>query len=252
MSGQPADTVKAFVEKYEAIYPVFGEGRANDYSTGGVPSAALIAADGTVAAVGHPNELKDDMIQEQLDKMAKDDRVSTKAFMIARALPPLPEKLSKIEKDLLKDKLGKALTTVEKSLEKLPEEDKEVGEKIRVWIEKKGTDGLANAARLLEKGKVFAAFRGYEEVEDLFKGHDISKQAKGEIAKMKKDKAMKLEIKAGEKWEKIQEELRSARTPKDALKAIAPMCTKKYAETEAGKEAADLQTKLEAQVAAGK
>lgn len=244
--------MKGFVEKYEALYPVFAEGRANDYSTGGVPSAALIAADGTVAAVGHPNELKEDMIEEQLGKVAKDDRVSTKAFLISRALPPLPDKLSKIEKDLLKDKYGKALTTVEKTLDKLPDEDKEVGEKIRVWIEKKGTDGLESAARLLEKGKIFAAYRGYEEVEDLFKGHDISKRAKSEIAKIKKDKAMKLEVKAGEKWEKIQEELREARTPKDALKAIAPLCSRKYAETEAGKEAAELEKKLQAQMDAGK
>jgi len=52
-----------------------------------VPTAYLIAPDGTVTWQGHPGDLSDEQIEEQLKEVAKEDRVTSWSFLLSRALP---------------------------------------------------------------------------------------------------------------------------------------------------------------------
>lgn len=244
MSGEDRDTVQTFVEKYEAIYPILYKGQTGAYSTGGIPSAYLIAPDGTVAWQGHPASLGSDEIETALKQVAKPDRVSTWAFALSRQLPEMPDSLAGIKKLLVKMKFGAALKKVESTVAKLEGAEKEAGEAVRAWIAKSGEDGLEKAGELVRENQIYKAYLMYGDIEDRFKGHGIAKQAKGAAGAIKKDKAQKAELKASEKFEKIKKEMRGERKVEDKLDCLKPMLSKKLADTLAGKQAAKMAEDL--------
>ena len=213
-----------------------------------MPAAYLIGADGTIVWQGNPASLGDDVIENNLKDVEKAHRVSTWSFVIRKSLPEVPEKLAGIVKMLEKMKFGGALKKVESTLPKLEGDDAENGEAVRAWLEGVGTKGLRDAAALVEDGKVYKGLLAYEKVEERFKGHDLAKQAKEAVKALKKDKAHALEIKASEKLEKIKKDMAGERKAEDKLKCLKPLLSKKYAETLAGREAAELAEKLESQV----
>ena len=174
--------------------------------------------------------------------------MSTWAFLITKALPPIPESLKDVKKNLEKMKFGAALKKVEGTLEKLEGEDREAGEQIQAWIADHGKSNLEKAAGFVRDNQIYKAFLLYEETEDLFKGHDLAKEAKAAAKALKGDKAHGLEIKASEKLEKIKKAMREERKPEDKLKCLKPLLGKKYAETVAGKEAQKLAGDLETKV----
>ena len=230
------------------MYPILCGGGAHEYSTGGVPTSYLISADQKVVWHGHPNDIKDDQLQDLLKDVDKKHRVSTWGFIIQKALPELPAKLAGIQKQLEKMKFGAALKKVESTVPKLEGDDQEKGEAVRAWIEGVGTKGLEEAAAFVRDGKIYKGYLEYGQVEERFKGHDLAKQAKEAAKALKKDKAHALEIKASEKLEKIKAEMRDERKPEDKLKCLKPLLGKKYAETLAGKEAAELADELETKI----
>ena len=248
ISGQDKETVQGFVEKYEATYPIMYKAQSGAYSTGGVPSAYLIAPDGTVAWQGHPGSLTDDQIETELKKVEKTDRVSTWAFTLSRQLPEIPEGLISIKKMLEKQKFGAALKKVESTVGSLEGDEKTAGEALRDWIAKSGESTMEKAAGLVRDGQIYAAYLLYGEVEERFKSHSIAKQAKSAAGALKKGKETKNEIKASEKLEKIKKEMRDERKPEDKLDCLKPLLSKKYAETLAGKTAAKMAAELETQV----
>lgn len=248
MTGEPRERVTGFVEEFGAIFPILTQASSGSYSTGGVPQAYLIAADGTVAWSGHPAGLGDDEIEALLKDVEKENRVSTWSFFLDKQLPNIPAKLASARKDLDKKKFGNALKKVESVVGKLEGEDKEHGEALREWIAVRGKGPLDNAAELARAGDVYEAYVIYEEIEELFKGHDMAKQAKSSASALMKDKANKLEIKAAEKLVAIKKEMRGERKPEDQLDCLKPLLSKKYAETKAGKAAAKLAKDLEAKL----
>ena len=218
------------------------------YSTGGIPSAYLIAPDGTVAWQGHPGNLTDDDIESALKKVEKSARVSTWAFSLSKQLPEIPTSLEPVKKMLIGLKFGAALKKVEGAVAKMEGDDKELGEALREWIAKNGEDNMEKAAGLVRDGQVYKGFLLYEEVEGRFKGHAIAKQAKGAAGALKKGKETKNEIKASEKLEKIKKAMRDERKAEDKLDCLKPLLSKKYADTLAGKTAAKMAEELEKQV----
>ena len=247
-SGEPKDTVQAFVDQLGAEYPIFAEagGGLNAYSTGGVPSAYLISAEGKVVWQGHPGSLSEDLIETQLKAIDKDARISTWSFNLTRSMPEVPEALASTAKTLVKGKFGAGLKAVEKAVEKLEGEEKAQGEALRDWIAGVATGRMARAQELVTGGQVYAGFKVYGEVEELFAGHDLGKQAKDAAKALEKDKVTGLEIKASEKLADIKKEMASERKAEDKVKLLKPLLAKKYEETAAGKEAAKLVQELEA------
>lgn len=246
-TGQPRADVDGFVEEFGAVYPILCEagGGIGQYRTKGVPTAYLIGADGTVVWHGHPANLQDSDIEDHLKDVDKAHRVSSWAFMVARALPAFPAKLSAVQKLLEKKKFGSALKKVEGTLPKLEGEAKEAGETIRTWIADRASSGTEKAAGLVRDGQVYKGFLAYERIEEEFKGHDLGKQARLAAKALKADKAMALEIKASVKLEKAKKEMAKERKAEDKLKCLKPVLSKKYADTSAGKEAAELAEVLE-------
>jgi hypothetical protein len=244
VSGEPEDKVVAFVEEFEAQFPVLWQAQNAAYSTGGVPQAYLISAEGVVTWEGNPGALSGSTIENQLKDVPKDNRVSTWTFKVMKGLPPLPDSMSAIRKHLEKRKFGAALKAAEAAVAKLEGEDKEAGEKVREYVASSGTADMEKAAALQRDGKIYEAYLTYESVEDRYKGHDLSKQAKQAAKALKKDKQGGLEIKAGEKFAKIKKEMREERKPEDKLKCLKPLLSKKYAETVAGKQAAKIASTL--------
>lgn len=246
-TGESKDVVQPFVDQLAPVYPILCQagGQVSQYSTGGVPSAYLIGADGKVLWQGHPNELSDSDLEAHLKAVAKEHRVSSWGFLLAQKLPPVPEKISGVRKALEDLKFGAALKTVEGALAKFEGEEKAQAEALREWIAARGTRGMEKAATLLREGRPYPAAQAYEEVQSLYKGHDLAKQADEAVKALKKDKAHALEIKAGETLTKIKKEMAQARNAEDRLECLKPLLAKKYAETQAGKEAATLAAELE-------
>ncbi len=248
MTGEDRDRVEPFVEEFGANFPIMCQAQSGAYSTGGVPSAYLIGADGTVVWQGHPGNLQDSEIEGHLKDVKKADRVSTWAFTIVKQLPPVPDKLKGVKKSLEKMKFGAALKTVEAALPKLEGEDLEAGEAIRDWIAGNGKTSMDKAATLVRENKIYDAFLVYEGVEDRFKGHQLGKDAKAAAKELKSGKETGLEIKASEKLIKAKKEMRGEKKFEDQLKCLKPVLSKKYAETAAGKEAAKMAEDIEAKL----
>ena len=213
-----------------------------------MPSASLIGPDGTVVWQGHPGSLSDDEIETQLEEVEKANRVSTWAFLISSQIGALPDALKGVKKLLEKMKFGAALKKVEATLGKLEGDDAEAGERVRAWIAQSGEGGIEAASGLVRDGQIYKAYLKYEEIEDRFKGHDLSKQAKAAGGALKKGKETKLEIKASKKLEDIKTEMRGERKAEDQLALLKPMLSKKYADTLAGKQAAEMAAELEKKV----
>lgn len=245
MTGESREIVDPFVEQLGATYPILCEGNANAYSTGGVPSAYLISADGKVVWQGHPASLGDSDIEQHLKDVSKEHRTSSWAFMLSKQLPPIPDKLSSVRKALEDMKFGAALKTVDSTLAKLEGEEKSAAEALREWIAKSATTGMEKAAGLLRDNQAYKAQLAYEEVASRYKGHDFAKQADEAVKAMKKDKAIALELKAGEMLDKAKKELRGESKPEDQLECLKALLSKKYEETQAGKEAAALAAEIE-------
>ena len=249
-TSEPKESVEPWVAQNKAAYPILcgSPSGLGSYSTGGVPQAYLIGADGTIVWEGHPGELKEDAIEKHLGDMDKENRVSTWAFVIAQSLPAVPEKLKDVKKLLEKMKFGDALKKAETTVGKLEGEEQQAGEQIRDWIANVGTTAMEKAAGLVREGLFYKAVLQYDQVEERFKGHDLAKQAKAAVKELKADKVRALEIKASEKLEQIQKEMDAERKPEDKLKCLKPLLAKKYADTMAGKEAAKLAEELEKKV----
>ena len=248
VTGEDRERVDPFVEELGAEFPILCKAQSADYSTGGVPSAYLIGADGTVVWQGHPASLGDSDIEKHLKDVAKENRVSTWAFTVKQNLPTPPESMAGIPKMLEKMKFGAALKKAEGALAKLEGEDKEAGEKVRAWIADRGTSSMEKAGELVDGGQVYAGYLVYERVSDEFKGHDLGKQAKNELKALKSGKETKLEIKASEKLADLKKEMAKERKAEDKLKCLKPLLSKKYADTLAGKTAAEMAEELEAKV----
>ena len=214
-SGESKDTVQAFVDQLGATYPIFAQtgGGLNAYSTGGVPSACLISAEGKIVWAGHPAALSEDQIDAELKSIDKDRRISTWAFNLTRTMPEVPESLDKDAKNLMKGKFGATLKSVEKAVEKLEGDEKAKGEALRDWIAGVATKRMETAAGLVGNNQVYAGFKMYGEIEDLFNGHDLGKQAKDAAKALEKDKETGLEIKASEKLEEIKKDPSLRRIP---------------------------------------
>jgi hypothetical protein len=247
-TGESKDVVDRFVEELEAAYPILCQAGTGEYSTGGVPTSYLITPDGKVAWHGHPNALDDDLLEEKLRDVEKEHRVSTWMFLVQKALPVVPDDLSGVMRSLEKRKFGYALKEVESKLDRFEGEEREAAEKIRDWISNRGTSSMEAAEAFVSDGKIYRGFVLYEQIEDEFKGHDLAKSAKDAAKALKSDKQNALEIKASEKLEDIKRDMAEERDAEDKLKCLKPLLSRKYEETLAGKEAAEMAAELEKEI----
>lgn len=239
VAKQAKADVQKYVDELGAKFPTVCESSDSmaNYGANSYPSAFLIGANGRILWAGHPASLPDSSIQSALEG--------------ARLLPALPESLSSHQKNLEKLKYGAALSKVAGDLEKgrVAEEDKPAAEALRDWLTWYAQSAMEGAAADVEKGECYRAALAYDDLEETFKGHDFSKQAKDALKALESDKDKALEIKAGKMWAEIRREIAGEQRPDKVLDALKPLLSKKYAETKAGLEAAAMAD--EAQKRAG-
>ena len=237
VTKQDRSAVDKFIEETSATHPIVMEktDSMRNYGCTSYPSAFLIGSNGRILWKGHPGGLQDSTVEEQLEN--------------AKLLPEFPKALSAARKSIAKDKFADAQKKVAKALAagKLAEDEKTAAEQIDAWLTWYPDSTLEGATKDLESGRIYAAFLGYEHVADTYKGTDVAKRAAALAKELTSDKAHKLEIKAGAKFAKLKLELGDM-TPKKAIKALQPLLGKKYAETQAGQEAAELVALYEKQL----
>ncbi len=234
ISGQDKTAVSGFVEEFGAKYPTISESSDSmeAYDCNSYPSAFLIDTGGRITWAGHPGELQESAIDDLLAN--------------AKILPDWPDDLKDAHHEFEKLDYTKALEKTEKALEKddLEEGLRATAEKIRDWLLWYGTARLEAAQADVDGGRFYEASVALEEVQDLYKHHDLADQAGKKLDELLSDKDRKLEVKAGEKLAKILEKIRGE-SPKKALKLLKPMLSRKYEDTAAGKKALSLAEKLE-------
>ena len=235
VARQDRSSIGTFVEELEVKYPTVNEksDSMTAYGRTSFPSAFLIDTGGRVVWSGHPGNLSDGDIERTLES--------------SRILPPWTPALKDVRKLFDKEKMGEALARLDKHIasERLEAEDLETAKSVHAWILWYGESNLEGAKRDQDGGKVYEAFVTLDYLADAFRKHAHGETAKTRLDELLSDKEAKLEVKAGEKLAKILVDL-DPTDAKDALKALQPLLSKKYANTAAGRKAAELAAELEA------
>jgi len=231
ITRQGKDAVQPFVDEHGATHPIVCESSDSmqAYGCSSYPSSFLVGSNGRIVWTGHPVDFKDDLVASMLEK--------------AKLMPTLTKGLSAHAKSLEKVKYGAVLAKVDADLKGArfaAEEDKTAATALQEWLTWYATSALEGADALVGKGDAYRAYLELSDLEEAFKGHAFSAQAKTAVGKLKADSGHALEIKAGQMLAGIRKELGDERDREKIAEALKPLLAKKYAGTKAGKEAADL------------
>jgi peroxiredoxin len=235
VSKEPGSSLEKFVAELGAKYPIVAESTDSmrAYGRNSFPSAFLIGPDGRVLWDGHPASLPDATIEEHLERV--------------RVLPAFPDSLKWIGSQFEKHKYGAALAKVEDLIVRgnIGADDLPIAEAIRDWFTWYATSAFDGATRDVGEGRFYEASLAYASIEELYKGHALATQAKSALKDLLADPARREEIKAGERLAKILAEIRAGNPdPEDTLKLLKPLLARKYAETRAGRQAAEMAAAL--------
>ncbi len=221
--------VDAYVEANKATHPIVIESSNSmqAFGGGGFPSSYLIAPDGTIAWSGHPASVPEDLLEELLTK--------------ATLFKDLPKALASIGKSIGKSKLNDALKALakQKASGKLDRDGIAWAEKLQTWLDWNRNSVAKRAEKAEDKSDFYSAWKAYTSAARDWKGGDFGKEAAAKAKALLGDKEKKVEIDAGKRLAKITRRLGDG-SPKKAIKALGPMVSKKYVNTKAGQQAADL------------
>lgn len=204
---------------------------AQAFGIKGYPTSYLIAADGTIAAAGHPGEAQ---IEAALERV--------------RLPPALPKALQSFEPALKKEKFAEVRGKVAKLVEAgalTADEDKTAAEELLKWIDWLAQSGLDGAKSAGEKGNWHEAAKLLEDTAKVFKGLPQALEADAQLKALMADKAKKDEVVA---WKKLEEAKAKQKEKdlkaKEALPLFKSIATK-YENTKAGKQAEQIARRLE-------
>jgi tetratricopeptide (TPR) repeat protein len=222
VSNEGSSLLERHIEKMNIQYPIAsvkGEDADRIYGVKGFPSGALLDPDGVVIWTGHPASVPRALIEEQLGRTAFLPRLEAKEH-------------KKVDKLIGDREYGKAHAAIVKQLEKGADE---VLEKAQADIEALLARRLEEAKAAQEGGDLARAHRLYEEVSELFKGHDAEKPAKEAAKAIEKDPAAKDELDAADRMAKGDEAQREGDFEKAAK--LYEGVVSKYPETKAAERA---------------
>lgn len=232
VSDEPPAKIEPYLKANKVEY-LIASGGGQGYKTRGIPHAWLVAPDGNVVWEGHPGNLKEGQIEEQL-----------KNVRLGPAFGDLPEKAKRARKYLEAGKFAKGV----KALQKLVN-DPEAGAAAKEAIEKiaaMGEGRLERVEKLAEAGAYGEAIAMLEAIEKQFKGLDAGDKAKAKRKAWKKDKRVKAEL-DGVKILRKAKALIKANRHRDAARLLLAMTKKKkFAGTRCCDKAKELLKGLEA------
>jgi hypothetical protein len=226
VTNEPESLVGKDVVKSKMRHPILitsGEDNERNYAIEGFPSGYVIDPDGVIVWEGHPGNLDEDWLKEQLAKLT--------------VVPPvLPDEWKDVNAQFAKRKFGKAQAALAKALVKAPDnaELKAASE----WIGKALQDKLAAAKTAVTDGEFGRAMKHYTEVTAQFDGVPGAEAGKAGAEELKKDKAAADELGAYGKLQEAIAQWRKGELDK-GVRGFAAVA-KKYPDTPSGKRAAEL------------
>ncbi len=225
VTNEPDSLVSKDVTKSKMKHPILmikGEDTDRIYGIQGYPSGYLIDPDGYIVWEGHPGNLDQDWLKEQIDSHA--------------APPVLPDEWKDINALFAKRKYGKVQAALNKALVKAPDnvELKAAAD----FITKSMDDKLAAAKSAVEAREFGQAMKLYTEVTTSFDGIPGAEAGKLGADELKKDKTAAEELAAFGKLQEAFVQWRKGELEK-AVKAYVGIA-KKYPDTPSGKRAAEL------------
>lgn len=214
--------IERHIEKMNIQYPIAsvkGDFADRIYGVKGFPSGALVNAAGEVVWMGHPASVPHDLIEKELEHTA--------------FLPGIEGKEYKKFDKLIGDKqYGKAHAAIVKQLAKGADATlEEAKANLESLLERKN----AMASEASESGDFARAHALYEEIAELYKGHDAEDPAKEAAKAIEKLPAAEDELDAADKMSKGDDAAREGDFEKAAK--VYEGVVKKFPETKAAERA---------------
>ena len=228
-SDEDPNTIQTkMVNAKNVTYGVVAAKIGSIYETRGIPHCWVLDADGKCIYEGHPAKVTEQMVEGWLE-----------------TLPP-----TKIEKELAKEldgavkafnkgEYGKSLAEATKvSADTEDEAVKADAKYVTDLLQKRVEDYNGKIAAAKDSGDLVAQGKVLEEAIEAFKGSEQSEAWDGQLKELEKSDAYKDTVKAQGELDKIRDKLEDMR-PSSAHKKLEKIA-KKYPDTPAGKEAAEL------------
>ena len=213
---QDKNKIGAYVRK-NGIQYLIAMGGANGYTTRGIPAAWLVSADGDVVWKGHPGNLTGAILDEHLKK--------------ARMIPPfdVPIGIKKVQKYVDAQQIGKAMTTLEKYIERPKDESLVRDAKKAVKRMKKYGDEQIKLARSYgKKGFYVDGMQILSRIRTAYKKTEVGDKAGDLLKAWKKDKKIKVEIEADKYLDKARKlSLGGEKDQATAIQIARAVATKK-------------------------
>jgi tetratricopeptide (TPR) repeat protein len=187
--GVTGETDKDRIDKYvkaNGVQYLIAMGGASDYRSKFVPHGWLVSAEGEIVWEGHPGGLSYALLEEQLKS--------------ARMIPPfeVPLGVKKVQKYVDAQQIGKAITTLEKYIERPKDKGTAKDAKRAVKRMKKFASAQIRLAKTYAvQGHYSEAMKILGRIATAYKKTDVGDKAKGLIKTWNKDKTIKAEIKYG-------------------------------------------------------
>lgn len=234
VTNESSAKIKSFIEE-KGIKYLIAIGSANEYPTQSIPHGWLVAANGKVVWEGHPGNLTEKQIEDELKNVRLGPQFE------------LPRELKKAEVLLNNQKYADGIEELEKYLKK--PKDAAVGEKAKAALDQileYGKSTLEEADSKVQEGRYDVALKRLEELEKSFKGHDLSTRAKDKLDALKDNKDLKLEIEAAGCIVKAEAYLNAGGARQAAKELLKVTKRKKFAETKMLAVAEELLKEAEA------
>lgn len=223
--------VEQYIEANGIQYTIALGGSAG-YQTRGIPHAWLVGPSGSIEWEGYPGRLTDAMILEQLK------------YVRLRPTFKLPKELKKARGYLNDGKYTKGIQALEKYLKK-PKSEKgaKAGKAALKKVKSYGREQLEAVDDLAEEGYYADAMDILSSLKKSFRGTDVGDKAKAKHSSWKKDKKIKLEIKAAKIITEAEELARKKQYKKAYGYLQAIVKSDKYAKTKCFAKAEKLAAK---------
>jgi hypothetical protein len=197
VSDEAVGKIEEFIKSKS---PTYGIVNAKDvlktYGGRGYPSAWVLDADGKCIWEGHPNNIKDEMVEEWVKGLAP-GKITKE---VQKQLKPAVDAYNK-------GQFGKAFEAVAEHLTSEDEKVKADAEYVNGVIEKRKAAGEAKAKKFRDAGDLVKLLPVLEEEAKGWEGSEYGKTCGEEAKTVKASKEYKLCVKAADAWAKLEPKL---------------------------------------------
>jgi len=217
---------KPYIDRNKIVYPIAFGGGATDYKTRGIPHSWLVGPDGKIVWKGHPGGLNNSIIEKHIDGARVGPKIK------------LSGDLKSAEKYIKVGQFGKAHADLAKKAKRSKDGSvASAAQDAMKVIEEYAATELSRVADLKKARKFQAGLNALQRGAVAFKGMDASKEFERELKAWKKDKKIKAEIEGAQMLEEAQDLVKRGKYEKAAKVYVVLAKSKKFAGSEAQREA---------------